>query len=54
MLARLQPKEEVLLLGWGIPMPIPVRSRRYDAQFWKELLSERKRTTEEKLAELMP
>ena len=38
MLARLQPKEEVLLLGWGIPMPIPVRSRRYDDQFWDELL----------------
>jgi hypothetical protein len=30
MLARLQPKEEVLLLGWGVPMPLPVRSRRYD------------------------
>jgi hypothetical protein len=38
MLARLQPKEEVLLLGWGMPMPLPVRSRRYDDQFWKELL----------------
>ena len=38
MLARLQPKEEVLLLGWGVPMPIPVRSRRYDDAFWQELL----------------
>ncbi len=38
MLARLQPKEEVLLLGWGIPMPLPVRSRRYDERFWEELL----------------
>jgi uncharacterized protein len=38
MLAHLQPKEEVLLLGWGVPMPIPVRSRRYDDDFWKELL----------------
>ncbi len=38
MLARLQPKEEVLLLGWGIPMPLPVRSRRYDDRFWDELL----------------
>ena len=38
MLARLQPKEEVLLLGWGVPMPLPVRSRRYDDTFWKELL----------------
>jgi DNA helicase HerA-like ATPase len=38
MLARLQPKEEVLLLGWGIPMPLPVKSRRYDDTFWRELL----------------
>lgn len=38
MLARLQPKEEVLLLGWAMPMPIPVRSRRYDDRFWQELL----------------
>lgn len=38
MLARLQPKEEVLLLGWGVPMPLPVRSRRYDDRFWVELL----------------
>jgi DNA helicase HerA-like ATPase len=37
MLARLQPKEEVLLLGWGVPMPLPVRSRRYDDKFWAEL-----------------
>ena len=37
MLARLQPKEEVLLLGWGVPMPLPVKSRRYDDQFWREL-----------------
>ncbi len=41
MLARLQPKEEVLLLGWGVPMPLPVRSRRYDDAFWKELLGEK-------------
>ncbi len=38
MLARLQPKEEILLLGWGVPMPILVRSRRYDQAFWDELL----------------
>lgn len=38
MLAHLQPKEEVLLLGWGMPMPLPVRTRRYDNQFWEELL----------------
>ena len=38
MLARLQPKEEVLLLGWGVPMPMPISSRRYDDNFWQELL----------------
>ena len=36
MLARLQPKEEVLLLGWGVPMPLPVKSRRYDDEFEKK------------------
>jgi len=49
MLARLQPKEEVLLLGWGVPMPLPVRSRRYDDQFWRDLLGDRGIKTEEKL-----
>ncbi len=42
MLARLQPKEEVLLLGWGVPMPLPVRSRRYNDSFWEELLGKKK------------
>ena len=53
MLARLQPKEEVLLLGWGVPMPILVKSRRYDIAFWKELLGkEGPRSTEQSLKEL--
>ncbi|HSQ17033.1 MAG TPA: ATP-binding protein [Anaerolineales bacterium] len=53
MLARLQPKEEVLLLGWGVPMPLPVRSRRYDDNFWFELLgSSTKRSLEQNLADL--
>jgi len=55
MLARLQPKEEVLLLGWGMPMPLPVRSRRYDDRFWEELLgkpSARRRGEDEILKEL--
>jgi len=38
MLARLQPKEEVLMLGWGVPMPIVIRSRRYNEAFWDDLL----------------
>jgi hypothetical protein len=37
MLARLQEKEEVLLLGWGVKMPIPIRSRRYDVGFYAEM-----------------
>jgi hypothetical protein len=54
MLARLQPKEEVLLLGWGVPMPLPVRSRRYDELFWEELLGKNKgkMTTESAIKDL--
>lgn len=53
MLARLQPKEEVLLLGWGVPMPLPVKSRRYDEKFWKELLGGNgKRSREDSIKEL--
>jgi hypothetical protein len=48
MLAHLQQKEEVLLLGWGVPMPIPIRSRRYDDQFWKDVQGSRDKTREEK------
>lgn len=51
MLARLQPKEEVLLLGWGVPMPLPVRSRRYDEAFEKEM-SKGKKSKEQNLKEL--
>jgi len=54
MLARLQPKEEVLLLGWGVPMPLPVRSRRYDSKFWEELLGKNKdrMTTDQAMKDL--
>ena len=48
MLARLQSKEEVLLLGWGVPMPLPVRSRRYDDQFWQDLLGKKDKPSLEK------
>ncbi len=39
MLSRLQQKQEILLLGYGVPMPIPVRSRYYDEEFWRSLLA---------------
>jgi hypothetical protein len=52
MLARLQAGKEVLLLGpWGVPMPLPVESRRYDETFWKELGKEKK-SKEQNLKEL--
>lgn len=51
MLARLQPKEEVLLLGWGVPMPLPIKSRRYDDRFWEELLGKRSSGAARKSAE---
>jgi hypothetical protein len=54
MLAHLQPTQEVLLLGWGVPMPLPVQSRRYDNIFWEELLGKAKgkMTTETALSDL--
>jgi len=42
----------VLLLGWGVPMPLPVRSRRYDEAFWKEMGGKGKKSNEESLREL--
>ncbi|MFT5193837.1 MAG: hypothetical protein ACI9EW_001422 [Cellvibrionaceae bacterium] len=41
MLARLQEKQEVLLLGWGVKMPIPIKSRRYDQDFYDEMRGKR-------------
>jgi DNA helicase HerA-like ATPase len=55
MLARLQPKEEVMLMGWGVPMPLPVRSRRYDDTFWEELLGKKgkgKKSADQEIKEL--
>ncbi|MGH2537341.1 MAG: ATP-binding protein [Candidatus Promineifilaceae bacterium] len=57
MLARLQEKEEVLLLGWGVRMPIPVRSRRYDDAFFAQMRAGRPvagRTPAELDADLFP
>lgn len=38
MLSRLSPKLEALIVGFGVPMPLPLKTRRYDDTFWKELL----------------
>ncbi len=54
MLARLQSGKEVLLLGpWGVPMPLPVKSRRYNEDFKKELLGDKpKKSREQSMKEL--
>ncbi len=53
MLARLQPKEEVLLLGWGVPMPLPIKSERYDEAFFKKISGDKeKKSREENMREL--
>ena len=51
---KLGERMQILLLGWGVPMPLPVRSRRYDEEFWRELLGggNHKRSKEQSLKEL--
>ncbi len=41
MLASLEMKQEVLLLGWAVPMPIAVRSVYYDDTFWQNLIGKK-------------
>jgi len=58
MLARLQSGKEVLLLGpWGVPMPLPIKSERYNDKFWQKLNKNDKykskdKTIQEKIDEL--
>ena len=52
MLSRLQQKKEALLLGWGLLMPLPIKTREYNDEFWKDLLGKNKRGTEQNLKEL--
>ncbi len=37
VLAKLDSKQQALLLGHAVPMPVVVRTRPYDAQFYKEV-----------------
>ena len=37
ILSQLNPKQEVLMFGYAMPMPIVVRSRRYDSDFYKTI-----------------
>ncbi len=47
ILSQLNPKQEVLIFGYAVPMPIVVRSRRYDSEFYKAMNKEEKLTKEE-------
>ncbi len=40
VLARLETKQQALLLGHAVPMPVVVRTRPYDASFYEELTRE--------------
>jgi hypothetical protein len=35
VLAQLDPKQQALVLGYAVPMPVVVRTRAFDAQFYK-------------------
>ncbi len=48
ILCQLNPKQEVLMFGYAMPMPIVVRSRRYDSDFYKSL-ADTDLTKEEKI-----
>lgn len=37
VLAQLDPKQQALVLGYAVPMPVVVRTRSYDEQFYKEV-----------------
>ncbi|AGY59188.1 helicase HerA domain-containing protein [Gloeobacter kilaueensis] len=37
VLAQLDPKQQTLILGYAVPMPVVVRTRSYDEQFYKEV-----------------
>ena len=47
ILSQLNPKQEVLMFGYAMPMPIVVRSRRYDSEFYKAMSSKENLTKEE-------
>ncbi len=54
VLARLETKQQALLLGHAVPMPVVVRTRSYDASFYEELAQgNRQRDLAERYLELM-
>jgi len=40
VLAQMDPKQQALVLGYAVPMPVVVRTRAYDSQFYREIGAE--------------
>ncbi len=49
ILSQLNPKQEVLMFGYAIPMPIVIRTRKYDSEFYKAMSEEISLSKEEKI-----
>ena len=49
ILSQLNPKQEALLTGFAVPMPVVIRSRRYDSEFYKAMNTEEVLTKEERI-----
>ena len=47
ILSQLNPTQEVLMFGFAMPMPIVIRSRRYDENFYKAVTEEEKLSKED-------
>jgi DNA helicase HerA-like ATPase len=37
VLAQLDPKQQALVLGYAVPMPVVVKTRAFDAEFYKAI-----------------
>lgn len=51
-LASLDTREQVLLMGHAVPMPIQVRTRKYDEVFYRDMGAEERRSAVQDIAEL--
>jgi DNA helicase HerA-like ATPase len=51
VLARLDTRQQALILGHAVPMPVVVRTRDYDAEFYTEIGPRPERAPEEILAQ---
>jgi hypothetical protein len=48
----LNTREQVLLMGHAVPMPISVRTRKYDEEFYRDMGAGERRSAVQDIAEL--